>query len=332
MKYLFPVLIALSALAVSASAAYYSVFGLSKLFAGASTEVIIMAASLEAAKLVVASLLYRYWNDLSKLIKTYLTVACIVLIGITSMGIYGFLSGAFQETATQSNFLDQQVLIIEKKQEAFINTKNSLVLEKEQLTTTISDLRISLSNPAQVSYYSEEAGQVITTTSSSTRRALQAELDKAVDERDLLTQDIRSLSDSIAVKDVEILEMQIGNESARELGPLKYVAELTGKPMESIVNIFMLLLIFVFDPLAVMLVVVANMAFMKIGVNLESTGTDEVKVTPVQQVTKVIHKTTPEQTTRLDKIEKWIAESLVHEQKYNRIKFNPKKFDYGDKK
>ena len=332
MKYLFPVLIALSALAVSASAAYYSVFGLSKLFAGASTEVIIMAASLEAAKLVVASLLYRYWNDLSKLIKTYLTVACIVLIGITSMGIYGFLSGAFQETATQSNFLDQQVLIIEKKQEAFINTKNSLVLEKEQLTTTISDLRISLSNPAQVSYYSEEAGQVITTTSSSTRRALQAELDKAVDERDLLTQDIRSLSDSIAVKDVEILEMQIGNESARELGPLKYVAELTGKPMESIVNIFMLLLIFVFDPLAVMLVVVANMAFMKIGVNLESTGTDEVKVTPVQQVTKVIHKTTPEQNTRLDKIEKWIAESLVHEQKYNRIKFNPKKFDYGDKK
>ena len=332
MKYLFPVLIALSALAVSASAAYYSVFGLCKLFAGASTEVIIMAASLEAAKLVVASLLYRYWNDLSKLIKTYLTIACIVLIGITSMGIYGFLSGAFQETATQSKFLDQQVLIIEKKQEAFIDTKNSLVLEKEQLTSTISDLRLSLSNPAQVSYYSEEAGQVITTTSSSTRKALQAELNKAVEERDLISQDLRSLSDSIAAKDVKILEMQIGNESARELGPLKYVAELTGKPMESIVNVFMLLLIFVFDPLAVMLVVVANMAFMKIGVNLEVTETKVSKPTPVQQVTKVIHKTTPEQNSRLDKIEKWIAESLVHEQKYNRLKFTPKKFDYGDKK
>ena len=126
--------------------------------------------------------------------------------------------------------------------------------------------------------------------------------------------------------------MQIGNESARELGPLKYVAELTGKPMESIVNVFMLLLIFVFDPLAVMLVVVANMAFMKIGVNLEVTETKVSKPTPVQQVTKVIHKTTPEQNSRLDKIEKWIAESLVHEQKYNRLKFTPKKFDYGDKK
>ena len=323
MKYLFPVLIALSALAVSASAAYYSVFGLSKLFAGASTEVIIMAASLEAAKLVVASLLYRYWNDLSKLIKTYLTVACIVLIGITSMGIYGFLSGAFQETATQSNFLDQQVLIIEKKQEAFINTKNSLVLEKEQLTTTISALRTSLSNPAQVSYYSEEAGQVITTTSSSTRKALQSELNKAVEERDLISQDLRSLSDSIAVKDVEILEMQIGNESARELGPLKYVAELTGKPMESIVNIFMLLLIFVFDPLAVMLVVVANMAFMKIGVNLEP-------VTEIKTKTKYVNKNDSELEARIRNIEQWAVSGNVTDKRNNKH-WQARQFNYGDK-
>ena len=242
MRYIFPLLIAFSALAVSASAAYYSVFGLSKLFAGARTEVIIMAASLEVAKLVVASLLYRYWNDLSKAIRAYLIIACVVLVGITSMGIYGFLSGAFQETATQSNFLDKQVAILEKKQDLFKESKSSLTTEKDQLTITISDLRTSLSNPAQVSYYSEEAGQVITTTSSSTRRALQSELNKAIEERDLISQDLRNLSDSIAAKDVEILEMQIGNESARELGPLKYVAALTGKPMENIVNLFMLLL------------------------------------------------------------------------------------------
>ena len=192
------------------------VCGLSKLFAGARTEVIIMAASLEVAKLVVASLLYRYWNDLSKAIRAYLIIACVVLVGITSMGIYGFLSGAFQETATQSNFLDKQVMILEKKQDLFKESKSSLTTEKDQLTITISDLRTSLSNPAQVSYYSEEAGQVITTTSSSTRRALQSELNKAIEERDLISQDLRNLSDSIAAKDVEILEMQIGNESARD--------------------------------------------------------------------------------------------------------------------
>jgi len=95
---LFPFLIALSALSVSASAAFYSVSGLSKLFAGASFEVIIMAGSLEVAKLVIASLLYQYWTDLNKILRTYLTIAAIILVLITSMGIYGFLSAAYQES------------------------------------------------------------------------------------------------------------------------------------------------------------------------------------------------------------------------------------------
>ena len=81
---IFPFIIALSALSVSASAAFYSVTGLSKLFAGASTEVFIMAGSLEVAKLVIASLLYQYWGELNKLLKIYLSIACLVLILITS--------------------------------------------------------------------------------------------------------------------------------------------------------------------------------------------------------------------------------------------------------
>ena len=99
---IFPLIIALSALSVSASAAFYSVFGLSHLFAGASTQVIIMAGALEVAKLVVASLLYQYWDILNKLLRAYFVVATITLMIITSGGIYGYLSGAYQETATQS--------------------------------------------------------------------------------------------------------------------------------------------------------------------------------------------------------------------------------------
>jgi hypothetical protein len=95
-----PWIIALAALSISVSAAFYSVTGLSKLFAGASMEVIIMASSLEFAKLVIASLLYQYWSKLNKLLKVYLSIACVVLILITSAGIYGFLSSAYQQTAT----------------------------------------------------------------------------------------------------------------------------------------------------------------------------------------------------------------------------------------
>ena len=109
-----PLLIALSALAVSGSAAFYSVFGLSKLFAGASLQVIIMAGSLEFAKLVVASLLYQYWDTINKVLRAYLAIAVFILMVITSGGIYGFLSGAYQETATQSELLDKSLVILEQ--------------------------------------------------------------------------------------------------------------------------------------------------------------------------------------------------------------------------
>ena len=179
-----PLLIAISALAVSGSAAFYSVFGLSKLFAGASLQVIIMAGSLEFAKLVVASLLYQYWDTINKILKGYLLIACFILMVITSGGIYGFLSGAYQETATKSELLDKSLAIVNQKQIRFEEQKTDLTLEKTQLNKSISELRISLSNPTSVSYYDKEAEQVITTTSSSTRRALQAELKSTIEDRD----------------------------------------------------------------------------------------------------------------------------------------------------
>ena len=263
-KRLFPLLIALSALAVSGSAAFYSVFGLSKLFAGASTQVIIMAGSLEFAKLVVASLLYQYWNTIGKFLRFYLSVAVFVLMVITSGGIYGFLSGAYQETATKSEFLDKSLAVLETKQTRFEESKTDLTLEKVQLNQTITDLRTSLSNPAQVQYIDRESGQLITTTSSSARKALQSELSATITDRDNINLKLEAVQDSIMRLDSELLDLEIGNEEQRELGPLKYLAETTGYPMGQVVNWFLLLIIFVFDPLAIALVVAANFAFSQI--------------------------------------------------------------------
>ena len=122
-KRLFPLVIALSALLVAGSAAFYSVFGLSKLFAGAATQVIIMAGSLEFAKLASASLLYQYWDTINKALKGYLMIAVFTLMLITSGGIYGFLSGAYQSTATQSELLDKSLTILEHKQTRFEESK-----------------------------------------------------------------------------------------------------------------------------------------------------------------------------------------------------------------
>jgi len=260
-KRLFPLLIALSALAVSGSAAFYSVFGLSKLFAGASTQVIIMAGSLEFAKLVVASLLYQYWDTINKWLRSYLAIACFVLMIITSGGIYGFLSGAYQSTATQSELLDKSLAILNQKQVRFQETKEDLTIEKTQVNKSISDLRISLSNPTSVSYWDKNSETVITTSSSSARRALQSELKTTITERDNINIKLEAVLDSIGKTDMALLEKEISNEDERELGPLKYLANTTGWPMDRVVNYFLLLIIFVFDPLAIALVVAANMAF-----------------------------------------------------------------------
>jgi len=258
---LFPLVIALSALAVSGSAAFYSVYGLSKLFAGASFQVMVMAGSLEFAKLVIASLLYQYWDTINKALKVYLSIACFILIVITSGGIYGFLSGAYQSTATQSELLDKSLMILNQKQVRFEEQKTDLKIEKQQLTKSISDLRIALSNPTQVQYIDKASGQLITTASSSARRALQGELSSATNTRDDINLKIEAVMDSINKTDMALLDKEISNEAESELGPLKYLAATTGQDMGVVVNWFLLLIIFVFDPLAIALVIAANMAF-----------------------------------------------------------------------
>ena len=263
-KRIFPLIIALSALAVSASAAFYSVFGLSKLFAGASTQVIIMAGSLEFAKLVVASLLYQYWGTINKFLRTYLLLACFILMVITSGGIYGFLSGAYQSTANQSELLDKSLVILNQKQVRFEETKTDLTIEKTQINKSISDLRVSLSNPTSVSYWDENSQTVITTSSSSARRALQTELKTTIADRDNINIKIEAVMDSINKTDIVLLDKEISNEAESELGPLKYLSETTGYPMGQVVNWFLLLIVFVFDPLAIALVVASNMAFAQI--------------------------------------------------------------------
>jgi hypothetical protein len=255
----FPFLIAFSALAVSASAAFYSVSGLSKLFAGAAFAVVIMAASLEVAKLVIASLLYQYRKTLPRLLKYYLSIACFILILITSMGIYGFLSAAYQETAAKAGNIDAQITLIETKRD---NIKEQLTIyteEKTSINGAVSDLRSGLSN--NVIQYTDTLGNVLTTTSSSTRRALEKQLDQAIERQTEINSKVDDLNQQLFNYETEIVEVTSNANITGELGPLKYLSGLTGKPMDKIINWLLLTIIFVFDPLAIALVIAANFAF-----------------------------------------------------------------------
>jgi hypothetical protein len=262
-------LLGLSALFIAVAAAYFSITGLSKLFAGASMAVILMASSLEFGKLISASFLYAYWDKINKLLRTYLVIGVSILVLITSAGIYGFLTSAYQVTADQLEIMDKGVSIIELKKERFEAQLQIANTERETLTQSINELSKGLAN--NVIQYTDGSGNLITTTSSATRNALERQLTSSQTQRNNLSSKIEALADSVTRLDIEILNLQSDNEVAGEIGTLKYLAEITGQPMSKIINWFALMIVFVFDPLAVTLVIAFNTA-MKIDSDEKKIG------------------------------------------------------------
>lgn len=276
---IFPFIIAFSALSVSASSAFYSISGLSKLFAGASFEVTIMASSLEISKLVIASLLYQYWNTINKALRTYLMVATVILILITSMGIYGFLSAAYQETANKAGNMDAQVSLVEVKRDNVKEQLTVYTLEKENITKAIADLRAGLAN--NIIRYKDKDGNMITSTSTATRNALEKQLDQAITRQTDVNLKVDELNTQLFEYETEIVDIKTGSELAGELGPLKFLSGLTGIPMDKIINILLLVIIFVFDPLAISLVIAANFAFSRINPTVEIPKIEELQYDPL---------------------------------------------------
>ena len=256
MKKFIPILTLIAALSLATVAAYYSVFGISKLFSSQAKAVILMAGILEASKLITASYLERFWKKINFLRKFYLTLALIILMFITSLGIYGFLVSAYQETAYKVQEVEKKVMVQETKKKRYQEQLVSITTEKESLNKNITELTTGLAN--NKIQRKDRNGNIINTTSGSTRRALEKQLDNSMSRRDTLSKKEQVLSDSISSIDLKILDLETNSDVAAEIGPLKYVAKITGRDTDKVVNWFILLFIFVFDPLAVILLISAN--------------------------------------------------------------------------
>ena len=256
----FPTLIAISALSVSASAAFYSVSGLSKLFAGAAFEVIIMAGSLEVAKLVIASLLYQYWSTINKILRVYLSIATVILVLITSMGIYGFLSAAYQDTYRQLTIKNNQTAFLDQKKEFYAKDVARYDQELERISNNISTLSNAKATSIQVRDTTSSTG-LRSTVSTAELRLSQKRIEVEEENRKSVQAKREIAADSLQKYQLEILELENNTEVAGELGPLEYLSKLTNTSMDKIINYLLLVIIFVFDPLAISLVVAANFAF-----------------------------------------------------------------------
>jgi hypothetical protein len=285
-KKILPWVITFCAIGLGGTAAYYSIIGLSKLFAGVATAVIIMASFLEISKLTLATLLHSYWKELSKMFKIYYIFSLVILSLITSAGIYGMLSSGYQEISNKLSNMDSQIFLIETKRD---NLKEQLIsynLEKENANKSITELRTGLSN--NIIQYKDKKGDIITTTSSSTRNSLEKQLDQATSRQSIINSKIDELNAQLFEYETQIVEIKTNNDVASEIGPLKYLSKLLGIPMDEIISIFLLVIIFVFDPLAISLVVAANFAFSQL-----PTKKPTVSPPPVLKKKKIQKKKQP---------------------------------------
>jgi len=222
--------VGLSALLIAGSAAFFSVFGLSKLFAGATISVIIMAGSLEFGKIIGASFLYRYWNKIHNWLKIYMTIGVITLVGITSAGIFGYLSNAYQGATIQ---FEKQSTTLLYKEDRLSQLEEDKTYLKEELEQAISELPENY---------------------RTAKRILREEYNPKVLELNDMILDIKQ----------EVGDLKVGLiETGVDVGPAIYLARAFKTDIDTVVKFFIFILIFVFDPMAVSLVIAYNIVVRK---------------------------------------------------------------------
>ena len=231
------VLVGLSAIIIAGCAAYFSVTGLGVLFAGASISVMVMASALELAKLVAATYLKQKWDEIGGFNKWYLTTSVAVLMLITSAGIFGYLSNAFQAQSLQLQQVDREIAVHQTKIDQ--NT-----IQIEQLSTQITE-------------FNTNQGKILDGGKVNSR------LIRSIDNRD---KQISKINDKISDLQIQnagevekINEIKIKNlDLEKEVGGFRFVAEAFGVELKNVVKFFIFLIVIVFDPLAVALIIAFN--------------------------------------------------------------------------
>lgn len=245
------------AITLAGTAGYVSVKGLLKVFTGAGTAGLIFFIGIEVAKVVATSAIHTYGKKIGWFYNILLSLGILIAMAITSMGIYGFLSSTYKESYSKMQNVDAQVELLEKKRGSYEDQLSIITEEKKSINTTITELTKGLSNNV-IQYRDSQSGEIITTTSSSTRRVLEGQLDSAVKRQTEINAKSDSLNTILFGLENQILETKLGNESASELGTLKYLADITNTSMDTVMSWFILLLIVIGDPMAVLMVIVFN--------------------------------------------------------------------------
>lgn len=245
----------ISALALSTIGAYFSIYGISMLFYSKFTEASIMAICMEVCKIATVGALSLYWEEFNKKIKIALTSFVIILSMLTSVGIYSFLSSSYQENNNKVEFIDNQKNIFNNKKEVFLNNIKQLEKDaeiKRERIITLNGTRVNQerrldSDNANAQY----VANINIKNSDRQILTLQSSLDT-------LNKKILILNDSASKYDIKSIDLEKNESINNDVGTLKYLSKLTNIPMNKIVNILILFMLLVFDPLAIVLLASMN--------------------------------------------------------------------------
>ena len=293
---MFKYILGFSAFVLASCAAFFSVKGIALLFAASFWSVAIMAGSLELAKLISASYLYRYWKETNRILKNYMLGAVILLMGITSLGIFGFLSDAFQRNFSQYSLNLNKINSL-KNQQTFITSqidfnknklKDLIELQKTYQTSLDNAVKqdVTTTKTTGGGFFSSAKTEKVTDiklveSKNKIVEGSQSNINNLFSQISVVTSDLQNLEKQSLDNSQEIMELESDN-SKGEIGTFKFVAEAFGLKIETAVRIFIILIVIVFDPLAVCLVIAYNSIIKKIE--------NQEPLKPEQKIQNIIEK------------------------------------------
>ena len=254
----FPKLVICTSLLIAGCAAYFSVYGIGLLFSGAIVSTMIMATSLELGKLVTTAWLFRYWDKSNILLRIYMILAVIALMGITSLGIFGFLTAAFQKSSLENELSNNKIITLEsqktlefQKIEGNKQTVSNIFklrsLQENRLTDVLTNALIAR-NPIQLqSIQNQITEQIDTLNNQLESESLKL---KSYEQKALLLED-------------GIFKLKTDNSQKKDITTFKFVADEFNTTIQKVVKWFIVVLITVFDPLAIVLLLAYNITNIK---------------------------------------------------------------------
>ena len=299
-----PYLILFSALFISITGSFFSIYGLGKLFGGHQVGATILAFAFEFGNIITASSLKIYWKFLSPYLKWPFVGVVVVLTTLTSMGIYGYLSDGYQKTALKDEVVTKRSNLVKTKKEIFVQRLDENKKEIGTINSNLQELSKGYNQNTQTQQVIK--GQVVTNVIVGNKKGLEQQMNILNLRKSKLDSLNTNFLDSIQRLEFQIIEIENGNEVASELGPLKYLSNLTGKPMNIIVNWLILMIVIVFQPLALMLILTSMFAFKNNHYVTRKSKPKKPQISPTNNDPDVVNTDIP------------VEEKITPKRKYNR--------------